>query len=175
MQQEPLPPLTINVSDIALRRAEAGDDAFLFGLYAGTRAEEIAAWGWDELQQTAFLQMQFGAQQRGYQAQHPNAQSLIILLGEQPVGRTLLARSEDEIRLIEIAILPQFRGAGIGTEYLRRLLGEAREAQSVVSLSVMKDNPAQKLYNRLGFVQIGENELYFSMEWRPAADAQTIY
>lgn len=150
---------------INLRAATPDDEAFLYELYASTRAAELAAWGWDATQQRAFLDLQFRAQ-RAHYAQYPNADARIILDDAQPIGRLFVTRSAQELRLVDIALLPAWRGQGIGARLINDLLAEAAQAGLPVRLHVEKSNPAQRLYQRLGFTLIGDAGPYYSMEWR---------
>lgn len=68
---------------------------------------------------------------------------------------------------MDIAILPEFRGAGVGTAILSDLFAEAAAAGKTVTIHVEMYNPALKLYERLGFRRIGEHGVYLLMEWTP--------
>jgi len=151
---------------IEARPASPEDHAFLFELYASTRREELAAWGWDPAQQNAFLQMQFLAQTRAYEGQYSGAEHRILWQGGQRMGRTLVARSESEIHLVDIALLPEFRGQGHGTTVLRELQAEAAATGKPLRLSVLSQSPARRLYQRLGFDAINDDGLYCSMVWQ---------
>ena len=153
---------------IALRAADAGDRPFLFRLYCSTREAEMGAWGWDAAQRESFLKMQFAAQTQDYRAQFPHAEHQIILLDSQPIGRIVVAR-DDEIRLVDIALLPEHRGAGIGTALMRDLLAEAEQEAKPVRLQVQKSNRAIGLYERLGFSKTGDTGAHLQMEWRAGA------
>ncbi|HMV84448.1 MAG TPA: GNAT family N-acetyltransferase [Blastocatellia bacterium] len=150
---------------IKLRAATPEDEAFLYKLYAGTRAEELAAWGWDDAQQQLFLQLQFRGRQAHY-AQYPNPDHRIILDEELPIGRLLVSRLEKEIRLVDIALLPEHRGRGIGAKLIQELLHEAARSGKVVRLHVEKFNRAQQLYGRLGFEIAGDAQTHYLMEWK---------
>lgn len=151
---------------ITLRPVAASDQDFLFEVYASTRREEINAWGWNAAQEEVFLKMQFNAQRQAYEMQYPHASHDIILLDGEQVGRLLVARSSDEILLTDIALLPLYRGRGIGSELIGKLLDEAQRTSRRVCLQVLQNNPAARLYERLGFVLTGEHGLYFQMERR---------
>jgi GNAT superfamily N-acetyltransferase len=122
----------------SLRPATPEDGAFLFALYGSTRAEELDAWGLFGPQLEAFLRMQFAAQQQHYRAALPRADHQIILVGGAPAGRLLVERREDEIRLADIALLPEHRSRGLGTALLHALLEEARAAKKPVRLHVLQ-------------------------------------
>lgn len=154
---------------ITLRAVEPEDEPFLFRVYASTRADEMAVSGWDASQQEAFLRLQFRAQTLAYGAQFPDADHRIILDRDHLIGRILIARTESEIRLVDITLLPEQRGAGIGTTLIRNLQREAAMAGQAVRLRVMKTNRAARLYQRLGFTKTDESSIHFQMEWHPDA------
>ena len=153
---------------ISLRPAGPADEPLLYELYRGSRAEEVAAFGWDEAQQDAFLRMQFNARQRQYGFQYADANDGIIMLDGRDIGRLLVLRGEREIRLVDIALLPEHRNAGIGTGLVRGLIEEAARAAKPVTLHVERANPAAGLYERLGFVKVRETGAHFFMEKSPA-------
>lgn len=144
------------------------DRAFLERLYADTRTEELALTGWSETQKQAFLRQQFEAQHTFYRQHFADARFDLILLDDQPVGRFYVDRRADEIRIIDIALLPEYRGQGIGGRLLRELLAEAATAGQPLRIHVERYNPALRLYQRLGFRSVGDNGVYFLMEARPA-------
>jgi ribosomal protein S18 acetylase RimI-like enzyme len=113
---------------LLLRQTTSDDEEFLFDVYASTRAEEVAAWGWDPARRQAFLRMQFDARRRAYQAAYPDADDRVIVQGGQAVGRILVRRADDHIRLVDIAVLPRYRKAGIGTCLIRELIAESRSS-----------------------------------------------
>ncbi len=154
---------------IALRPAGPADEAFQFQVYASTRAEEMALVPWSAEEKQAFLAMQFSAQRQGYAAQFPDANWQIILQGGAPIGRLIVDRSEEEIRFIDIALLPEHRGRGIGTPLIRGLQEEAAQAGRPLRLHVETFSRALGLYRRLGFQTIGEHGIYLEMEWRCGA------
>ncbi|MBL8254137.1 MAG: GNAT family N-acetyltransferase, partial [Candidatus Competibacter sp.] len=108
-----------------LRAIQPEDRDFLFRVYASTRAEELALTGWDETQKQAFLAQQFEAQHHHYQTHYQGARFDLILLDGEPVGRLYVARWREEIRIMDIALLPDHRNCGIGGGLLRDLLEEA--------------------------------------------------
>jgi ribosomal protein S18 acetylase RimI-like enzyme len=153
--------------NLSLRPARPEDQAFLFELYASTRAEEMAAWGLDASQQELFLKLQFTAQQQSYQAQFPESTHQIICLEGQPVGRLIVNRTQNEIRLVDIALLPPNRNRGLGTQLIENLLAEAKAAGKPVRLHVLAGSPALALYRRLGFSIIQETPPYLQLEANP--------
>jgi ribosomal protein S18 acetylase RimI-like enzyme len=149
-----------------LRPAQPSDEPLLFKLYASTRLEELSRLPVSAEQLESILKMQFNAQQSGYAAQHPLADHQIILFEAQEIGRILLDRSEDRFQLVDIALLPQFRGRGIGSLLLKKLQEEAAREGKKIGLFVYQTNPAKRLYERLGFSQVETDGLYTEMLWR---------
>ena len=153
---------------ISLRPITPEDSSFLTSVYASTRAEELAPTGWSDEQKAEFCRRQFDAQTAHYTANYSGASFQIIERDGQPIGRLYLARWEKEIRIVDIALLPEFRGTGIGTKLLRELQDEARAAGKSLTIHVERFNPALKLYQRLGFEQIEDRGVYLLMSWGSA-------
>jgi ribosomal protein S18 acetylase RimI-like enzyme len=154
---------------ITFRPIGPDDEPFLYRVYAGTRTEELAPLPWDAAQKEAFLRMQFTAQHRHYQDQFPDASFEVVFADAHPVGRLYVQRSPEELHVIDIALLPEHRRAGIGTALLNDLLAEADQDGVPVRIHVERFNPALRLYERLGFTVIGDTGVYFHMERAPAA------
>ena len=150
---------------IMLRPIAPGDDSFLAGLYASTRAEELAVTGWSDEEKAVFCQKQFDAQSAHYRENYPGASLQIIERAGAPIGRLYVARWEREIRIMDIALLPEHRGAGIGAKLLAELQDEARSAGKTLSIHVERFNPALRLYERLGFKMAEDKGVYLLMEW----------
>ena len=153
--------------DLAVRPIGPEDRAFLFRLYASTRAEELALTGWDDAQKDAFLTMQFNAQHSYYQEHYCGAAFDLILLAGEPVGRMYAARWADQIRIIDIALLPEHRRRGIGTAFLRAVLAEGGRAGLPVTIHVERFNSALGLYHRLGFRPVADQGVYLLLRWSP--------
>ena len=167
--------------DISLRAYRPDDQAFLFQLYASTRLHEIAGLGWPQAQQEAFLRMQFTAQQRWYDSAYPGSAQQIVERDGQPIGRLLVlweevlkeerekaAREKGSALLVDISLLAEHRGQGIGGRLVNDLIGECSRRGVTLKLQVLKTNPALRLYERLGFTRTGEDQMYIQMERRPA-------
>jgi ribosomal protein S18 acetylase RimI-like enzyme len=157
-------------SATTLRDVQPDDEVFLFDVYASTRADELALTGWTADQQAAFLHMQFNAQRQHYHAQFPDAKYYVIQRDGIAVGRLIVHRTDHELRLMDIALLPEYRDAGIGTLLLRDLIAEAARTGRLLRLHVEMFNRARLWYERLGFRQIQEAGLYLEMEWRASAE-----
>ena len=150
-----------------LRPARPEDTAFQMSVYASTRAEELGLTQWTPAQKQAFVEMQFTAQSRHYANAYPDASYSIIEQGQNAIGRLILWRSAQLLLLMDIALLPAYRRAGIGTQVIRSLMAEARAAGLPLRLHVEPFNPALRLYQRLGFDKVSEAGFYYEMEWRP--------
>ena len=111
--------------------------------------------------------MQFAAQHDYYQSQFPDADFRIVLRDGQPIGRLNIDRRVEEVRIIDIALLPDHRGAGIGSALLGDILAEATETKRPVRIHVEQFNPTLHLYERLGFTKIDDQGVYHLMEWVP--------
>ena len=152
--------------DLFLREATLEDEPFLLEVYASTRLEELAGVGWDDNQKQAFIRMQFLARERCY----PRADNRIILLNGRPVGRMLVDKTEASILLRDIALLTEYRNAGIGSRLIQDLMKEATAAGKPVELHVVATSPAVRLYERLGFRRSSdETAAYLEMKWVPTS------
>lgn len=151
--------------EYGVRPAQPEDQEFLFRLYASTRPE-VGALGWTAQQQEAFLRMQFNAQQRWYQTAYPVSEHNIIMVNDVPAGRMLLSGNEDSVALVDIALLPDYRSQGIGSALIHTLIETEKAKERTVVLQVLRTNPAQYLYQRLGFVVTGQDEMYLQMQTR---------
>jgi ribosomal protein S18 acetylase RimI-like enzyme len=153
---------------VVLRPVRASDEPFLLCVYAGTRAEELAPVPWTPEQKAAFVAQQFAAQTAHYAQHYAGMSADVILVDDEPAGRLLVARWANEIRIVDISILPEVRGRGAGTVLLRRLLDEAAAVGKRLSVHVERENRAVGLYERLGFRPVGEHGVvYLLMAWDP--------
>ncbi|MEA3045639.1 MAG: hypothetical protein QOH47_3477 [Sphingomonadales bacterium] len=152
---------------IGYRPLREEDFAFTAALYSSTRTEELMATGWPEEVKQAFLAQQHQAQHLHYQAHYDGAEWLIVERGGGAIGRVYLHEGETDIRLIDIALLPEQRGAGIGAALIDDLLAWARARGKSVSLHVEPNNPVRRLYLRLGFVAGDVLGAYQRMDWAP--------
>jgi GNAT superfamily N-acetyltransferase len=141
----------------------------LLRIYRSTREEELAmVLDWNEEMKAAFVHQQFEAQHVWYRDHYEGAQFDVILVDGAPAGRLYVHRRADDIRLVDITLLPDFRKGGLGTSILHDLLAEGREAGKPVTIHVEVFNPAMRLYERLGFVPVEERGPYRLMKWSPS-------
>jgi len=154
--------------NLSFRTVTENDFDFLLRVSAGTREQEKALFRWADCAWDRFIRMQFALQHQYYRQQFPEADYAIIYLGGTPVGRLYVNHGEDEIRIIDIALLPEFRNRGIGTGILRSLISRAENQQISVRLFVEQSNPSLRLYHRLGFRARETAGVYYHLERPPA-------
>lgn len=160
-----------NSVNVSLRPVTDADQEFLVGVYASTRAAELAQVDWDDSQKDAFIRWQFGLQKQDYDTRYPNARYKVILVDDQPAGRLWVGTDDTQIRLLDIALLPEFQNRGVGAILLRELIDEAKRAQKPLRHMVfMLNENAHRLYERLGFVEIEDVGGYKHMEWKADQD-----
>ncbi len=157
--------MTASSDLIRLRAATSADDRFLLKLYKNSRGDDLRGLGWDEKRISEFLEMQYEAQQRFFESEYKRANDQIILREDIPLGRLMVDRREHEIRCIDVALLPEYRNAGIGTFLLRQLQEEANRGRKPLRLQIIRFNRAVNLLERLGFVRTSETGTHFQMEW----------
>lgn len=156
----------MSITDVCLRFVEDADLAFLRELYASTRQAELEHILWDQAAKDAFLTQQFNAQRIYYRTHYPDAEYWIIEESGRAVGRTYLFWTPTHLQIIDLSLLPEACGRGIGTGLLERLLKRADQTGLSVGLHVEYYNPAQRLYQRHGFEAISENGVYLKMHRR---------
>ncbi len=172
---EPLaPPAPLATAGYSLRAVRAGDQDFLRRLYREVRRDEFAGLGWPEAATAALIDSQFDLQRRQYEDDHPGGEFYLVERAGTPIGRLYVDRTGPAFELVEISLLPDHRGQGLGAALIGALLDAARTggADRVV-LSVTTDNPARGLYRRLGFRETAPPsafaEAYVEMAWTPAS------
>ena len=140
----------------ALRAARRNDEEFLYALHRSAMRDYVeATWGWDE----------------GWQRQHfastydPAQHAVIVRLDPVPcdIGRISLTRQWQKIFLRDIELIAAERNRGIGTAMIRVLLELAKADGRTVELLVLKCNPAQRLYARLGFTVVADDGARLTM------------
>jgi GNAT superfamily N-acetyltransferase len=152
---------------VELRPVTDSDDQFLLSVYASTREQELAQAEWLEGQKEMFLRWQFDMQRREYEARFPDAVYNLILVDQQPAGRIWIGADDEQIRLLDIALLPEFQNRGVGTALLQRLIGHAANSGKALRHMVfVLNNNAERFYERLGFKRIEDLGAYKHMEWR---------
>lgn len=157
-------------SRISLRPAVSDDEPFLAQVYGSTRVEELAATGWSIPQKEAFIQMQYQAQRRHYLAEYPHARREIILLEGMPVGRLDVDNSAGCIHVLDLTVIAEHRGQGIGSHLLAALMKDSAKEAKPIRIYVETFNRSLRLFERLGFRRIREAGIHYLMEWVKPSD-----
>jgi GNAT superfamily N-acetyltransferase len=152
---------------VELRLVSESDNEFLLSLYASTREDELAQVEWPEGQKEIFLRWQLDLQRREYETRFPDADYRVIVVDQQPAGRIWTGADDEQIRLLDIALLPDFQNRGVGTALLEKLKMHAdTERKALRHMVFVLNNNAERFYERLGFKQIEDFGAYKHMEWR---------
>jgi ribosomal protein S18 acetylase RimI-like enzyme len=122
---------------------------------------------WPREQIEEFVRSQFELQHREYRRNYPDASFEVLTVDGADAGRLYVRRTGRAVHVIDIALLPEFRGRGVGTALLQELMDEAAAAGKVASIWVEGTNRALSLYGRLGFRRVEDQGIYLLMEWRP--------
>lgn len=157
---------------VRLRAAGPADTAFFRHLYGTTRADELAPLHWDDAMTTAFLDHQFAAQTAHYAAHYAGATIDVVLVDDAPAGRLFVYRGVEEIRIVDIALVPAARGQHVGTALIGVLMREARRTARTLTIHVEKHNRARLLYERLGFVNRADRGAHVFMVWAATEHAR---
>lgn len=160
-------PAALSSRGFALRPESDDDIPFLMRLYASTRAQELMSIPWSAEQKQIFLASQFQAQRRHYRAHFAGCSFGVIAHSGLAAGRLYLDAGPTRLHVVDIALLPEWRGQGLGTAIVEALQAFGRAGGRGVGLFVEKSNPALRLYRRLGFTDVADHEVYLEMEWLP--------
>jgi len=152
-----------SAAEITLRPITASDDALLLRIYASTRESELLMVPWSDEQKADFVRMQFAAQTESYRHYTGKEYSIVEVNGEA-AGRLLLDVLTTEVRIVDITILPEWRGSGVGTALLEGVIARAKTSGVPVSIYVEQHNPAKRLYERLGFKVTGQSGVHDRMQ-----------
>lgn len=155
-------PMSGDVSSRPMRSPE--DDHFGLLVYASTRLPELAALGWAPDQIDSFVLMQHGAQTQHYRRHYRGAAWSVVMVAGEPAGRLIVARSDEEILVVDIALLPKYRSVGVGGIVVGRLLAEADESGIPVRCHVAQANPARGFWEHLGLVPTRVDGAHILME-----------
>ena len=159
--------MTTTETRATLRPSRDSDRELLLAVYGSTRADELDLVAWPPGGREAFVEMQFSAQDHEYRRLNPKGSFDVIEVDGEGAGRLYVDRRPGDLRIIDIALLPQYRGRGIGGRLIRALQREAAAGGCIVSLHVEATNRAAGLYERLGFVVVEDQGIHRRMEWAP--------
>jgi len=157
------------VKAITLRPVTDEDREFLLSVYAAGREVELSLVPWDDAMKRTFIEHQYKAQDDHYRAYYKNATHDVILADGMPVGRLYLERTNKQIAILDIGVLPEFRMQGIATEMVHRLQEEARGHSALIRIYIESFNSADKLFTELGFEMVENDGGLRRFEWRSAA------
>lgn len=156
----------METKDISIRPITDDDQAFLRTVYGSIRQFEQELAGWNDDEWNSFMDMQFSAQHKYYEEHYSDCDFSIILYKQKSVGRLYVQKMKEEIRVVDIAILPEYRNKGLGTFLLKSILEEAQKSDKYVRLHIEGYNPAIRLYKRLGFYGVEDRGVYLFYEWK---------
>jgi len=155
------------LKQVSFRVIEDSDKNYLKALYADSRAREMNMTVWSDQEKTRFLDQQYEFQDRSFTLNYIGAIRRIIQLDGRDIGRLFINEADDHMRILDLTIHSDYQRRGIATDILKSLLNKAYGGKVPVKLSVVHDNPARKLYARLGFHPVRQDGLYVEMIWRP--------
>lgn len=159
-------PETLLSRGFVLRREGDADLPFLIQLFGSTRTD-LALVPWSRDEKDAFLIQQFGAQRKHYYHFYPKAAFDVIEQNGRPVGRLYLHEGPTRVNVMDIALMPGDRGNGLGTALMTAVQDYAASLGKGVILFVEPENPARRLYTRLGFRELGQDAMNVEMDWTP--------
>lgn len=155
------------LSGLSLRPMSAADNVFNEGLYRTTR-DDLRLLDAEEDFIESLIDAQRQAQTQGYGDMFPNAMYFVVEHHNERIGRVVLDFGQNEIRVVDIALIPAARGKGYGSEILQAVQRVAGKVMAPVVLSVRFDHlPAKQLYGGLGFVVEEAQIPYEHMVWYP--------
>jgi GNAT superfamily N-acetyltransferase len=151
------------MNEVFLRATVQEDRDLIFASYKATLQSYVEwAWGWNEEFQTT-----------GFWKHHPLEQFRVVMVGKKFAG-AIHVEEQDALHFVRmIFLLPEFQGRGIGSQLLEEEADRVRKSGKQLHLKVIKINPAKKLYERLGFSVIEEDQVTCHMRlappgiWRP--------
>lgn len=160
---------TPDVAGVRLRPATAADMPFVIALFSAAREVDRANFHDDQKTWDMLMMHQAHAQDATYRTHYPGATLDIIERPADgaPIGRLCLHDGSSEIRLMDIALMPEARNQGVGTALIRAVMAEGARRGLPVRLHVETFNPAYRLYERLGFTWLEDRGVYQFLEWRP--------
>lgn len=160
-------PAAPDAAQITLREVCIGDREFLLSVYAAGREIELSMVPWVAAQRRVFVEHQFDAQNLHYRTYYEGSTHEIILFDGVPAGRLYLSRA-DQIAILDIAVLPEFRNRGIGTAVIRRLRDEATRSNLSLRIYMESYNPFQILFTELGFEVVQDDGVMRQFVWSMA-------
>jgi ribosomal protein S18 acetylase RimI-like enzyme len=159
---------------VTTRPSDDTDTVFMFELYASTRPDGLVDTGWSAFRGQASVHMHAQAEEDDLDSRHPELSRMTVDVDGIRVGRLLVSRAETSWQLVDISLLPRWRGHGIGTQLLTELLAEAKAASQRVHLEAAKTNPSIRLYERLGFGDLTDRGMHWGLTWTPPSHKREL-
>lgn len=160
-------PAEIAGMSVAVRLQSEADLPFVEKVYISHRWDELSAVPWPDAQKRAFLQSQFHGQWQHYSTAYSESYFLIVEVDGGAAGRLYLYDDHPyDVRIVEISLMPAFRGHGLGGGLLTAVQKYAARRGKKCSIHVEQSNPARRLYRRLGFVEVKPVGPYYLLEWK---------
>lgn len=156
---------------ITIRPATPGDDPLLFSLFAEEKAAELLPLGLEAEQLQPLLEMQYRGRAFSYSQAANAADHILCTADGTAVGRILVDWQPECLHVMDVAVLTPYRNRGFATQALQQIKDEADRVSLPLRLRVRPNNPAARLYQRLGLNQVARDELSLEMEWRPEPTA----
>lgn len=155
-------------SNTRLRRHTDADIPFMKALYRSTREAELRRMRLTPAQADVFIEQQFQSQLAYYTGHYGNDHLDIVEVDAQPAGRLFVDYRRSEIRIIDITLAASFRGQRLGEFLLRHVIAQSQRRVLPITIHVDHDNPARRLYERMGFCLKDEgSRIYLRMERQP--------
>ena len=155
--------------EILLRPVTSDDREFLLGVYRSTREMELALVPWDDAMKRSFVEQQFGAQTSYYLSEHPNARHDVVELATgEPVGRIYVDRSEEMISILDLTVLPEHQGRGIGSAIISWMIDEVQPSGRSIAIYIETYNHSQKFFTSRGFSVTEMVGVYNKLVWSPS-------
>ena len=155
------------MTGLSRRPVSPADAGVLRSIFAASRPH-LALAPLDDAGRDLLLDLQLAAQARDFASRWPDQQHEIVLMDGEPVGRVWLGLEPDLVHLLDLALLPAYRGRGIGSRLVQEVLDDAARTGRSVVLHVARGNPAQRLYERAGFTVSDSSDTHREMRWRPS-------
>jgi ribosomal protein S18 acetylase RimI-like enzyme len=150
---------------LTLRPTRTDDQEFLYRLFSLVYSEKLQLVPLSAEEKKTLVELMYQGFTRHYDSLAPASDDRLVLLNNESIGRMILLQTREEIRLADLAILPQYRGIGIGSALISQLQTESLMSKRPVHLQVGRFDRALRLYQRLGFYKIDTIGPYLHLEW----------
>ena len=150
---------------LTLRPARMDDQEFLYRLFYSVYAEKLQLVLLSAEEKKALVELLYQGFSQHYNSLAPASDDRLVLLDNECIGRMILLQMREEIRLADLAILPQYRRRGIGSALIGQLQTESTMSKRPVRLQVARFDRALGFYQRLGFYKIDAAGPYLHLEW----------